>query len=339
MRRLVYFLIPIFIASAVLTSCHGKKKGDKEVSNTPGVDYLAVAIPGFDADSAYRFTAEQLAFGFRHPGTKGHAQCADYLTRTLLRFCDTVIVQNFSTTLWDGQKVEGRNIIGSLRPEMEKRVLLAAHWDSRQWADHDLDTNNWHKPLLGANDGASGVALILEIARVMSSMPPGVGVDFVLFDVEDQGLAEWAGHYEDNTWCKGSQHWARNPHQMFYTAQYGVLFDMVGTSEPRFTKEEISMGFAQGVMNKMWSCAAALGFGNIFVDEKTSAILDDHLYVNQLLHIPTIDVVQNSPHISFYEHWHTVNDNLEAVDKNTLKTVATVTLKMIYADFPPEAAI
>ena len=336
MRRLVYFLTSLCLATALLTSCHGKKEGNKDVSSTPGVDYLNVAIPGFDADSAYRFVAEQLAFGFRHPGTKGHAQCAEYLARTLKRFCDTVIVQPFTTTLWDGQKVEGRNIIGSLRPQADNRVLLAAHWDSRQWADHDLDTNNWHKPLPGANDGASGVAVIIEMARAMASMPPNVGIDFVLFDVEDQGITEWASRYEDNTWCKGSQHWAQNPHRMFYTAQYGILFDMVGTFEPRFTKEEISMGFAQGVMNKMWSCAAALGYGNIFVDEKTNAILDDHLYVNQLLHVPTIDVVQNSPNRSFYEHWHTVKDDIDAVDKNTLKTVATVTLKMIYADFPPE---
>lgn len=329
-----------FIAACLLAlaGCKNNQEGrsDSNAASTSTIDYTQVAIPAFDADSAFGFVAEQLAFGYRHPGTHGHARCAEYLVRTLGRFCDTVINQTFSTTLWDGQKVDGHNIIGSLRPELDKRVLIAAHWDSRQWADHDLDTSNWHKPLLGANDGASGVGVILEMARVMAQMPPDVGVDFVLFDVEDQGIAEWAGRYEDNTWCKGSQYWAKNPHRMFYTAQYGVLFDMVGTSEPRFTKEEISMGFAQGVMNKMWSCAAALGYGNIFVDDLTGAILDDHLYVNQLLRIPTIDLVQNSPNRSFCEQWHTVNDNISAVDKNTLAIVATVTLKMIYGDFPPQ---
>ena len=236
----------------LVAACHGNGKQTSETTPSATVDYASVVTPAFNADSAHRFVADQLAFGFRHPGTKGHALCAEYLAASMRRWCDTVVVQPFTTTLWDGQRVEGRNIIASLAPERDTRVLLAAHWDSRQWADHDLDTNNWRKPLPGANDGASGVALLMEMARVMASMPPDVGVDFVLFDVEDQGIAEWAGRYEDNTWCKGSQHWARNPHRMFYKAEYGVLFDMVGTASPRFTKEEISMKFAQCVMNKMW---------------------------------------------------------------------------------------
>lgn len=315
----------------LLACCDRKPKTEGGNSQTKSIDYAAVTIPDFNADSAYRFVAEQLAFGFRHPGTKGHEQCAAYLASMMRSWCDTVIVQQFSTTLWDGQKVEGKNIIASIAPDNPRRVLLAAHWDSRQWADHDLDTNNWRKPLPGANDGASGVGLLMEMARVMSSMPPDIGVDFVFFDVEDQGIAEWAGRYEDNTWCKGSQYWAQNPHRMFYSAEYGILYDMVGTSEPRFTKEEISMNFASGLMKKMWECAAFLGYGNIFVDEMSNAILDDHLYVNQLLHVPMIDIVQNSRNCSFYQHWHTVNDNLDAVDKNTLKVVATVSLKVIYS--------
>lgn len=327
------FLLPLAIAVAALVSCKGNGE-QQPTQKTSSVDYSQVTIPAFNADSAYRYVSEQLAFGFRHPGTKGHAECARYLAKTLSRWCDTVIVQNFSTKLWDGQQVEGQNIIGSLAPERDKRVVLAAHWDSRQWADHDLDTNNWRNPLPGANDGASGVAVLMEMARVMSALPPDVGVDFVLFDVEDQGIAEWAGRYEDNTWCKGSQYWASNPHRMFYTAQYGVLFDMVGTANPRFTKEEISMNFAQGLMNKMWACAAAIGFGDVFVDELSGSILDDHLYVNQILRVPMIDVVQNSRDCSFYKHWHTVNDNLDAIDKNTLRIVATVTMKMVYGDFP-----
>ena len=327
-------LIPIvaLTAMATLVACHhGTEPGTSPAA--PAVDYSQVAIPDFNADSAYRYAAEQLAFGFRHPGAKGHDRCAAYLAATMRRWCDTVIVQHFSTTLWDGQQVNGQNIIASLDPERQQRILLAAHWDSRQWADHDLDTNNWRKPLLGANDGASSVAALMEMARVMSAMPPDVGVDFIFFDIEDQGIAEWAGRYEDNTWCKGSQHWARNPHRLFYTAQYGILFDMIGTSEPRFTKEEISMNFAPGLMNKLWQCASWMGHSNVFVDELSQAILDDHLYINQILHIPTIDIVQNSRTCSFYPHWHTVGDDLDAVDANSLKLVATVTMKYIYGEF------
>lgn len=322
------------LAVAVLASCNRERRNGNTPVPVVTVDYNKVAVPEFNADSAYGFVASQLSFGYRHPGAAGHDKCAAYIASNMQRWCDTVVVQNFTTTLWDGQKVSGKNIVASFDPQRDKRILLAAHWDSRQWADHDIDTNNWRKPLLGANDGASGVAVLMEMARVMTAKRPDVGVDFIFFDIEDQGIPEWAGRYEDNTWCKGSQYWAQNPHRMFYTAQYGILFDMVGTSHPRFTKEEISMSFAQGLMNKMWSCASALGLGNVFVDELSSAILDDHLYINQILRIPTIDLVQNSPDCSFYDHWHTVGDNLEAVDRNSLKTVATVSMKVIYSDFP-----
>lgn len=332
---LTILVLAVGITALTLLTVNCTRKGVKQQPvETPATDYSQVATPDFNADSAYRYVVDQLAFGFRHPGTKGHDRCADYLASTMRRWCDTVIVQKFTTTLWDGQKVDGKNIIASLGPERDRRILLAAHWDSRQWADHDLDTNQWRKPLLGANDGASGVAVLMEMARVMSAMPPDVGVDFIFFDVEDQGIADWAGRYEDNTWCKGSQHWAKNPHRMFYQAEYGILYDMVGTDAPRFTKEEISMNFAQGLMNRLWNCAASLGYAGIFVDEISSAILDDHLYVNQILRVPTIDIVQNSPNTSFYQHWHTTGDNLDAVNPSTLEVVANVSLKVIYSDFP-----
>ena len=318
----------------MLAGC--KNNGSKPAPAATGIDYTQVAVPAFSADSAYALVERQLSFGNRTPGSKGWEQCAAWLEQQLRRHCDTVIVQPFKATLWNGQSVPGRNIIGSLNPTAQKRVLLAAHWDSRLWADHDPDDANHRNPVPGANDGASGAAVLLEMARAMSQMPPSVGVDFIFFDVEDQGQPEWADTYEDNTWCKGSQHWAKNPHRMFYLADYGILYDMVGTSEPRYTKEEISMNFAQGLMNKMWSCASYLGYGNIFVDELSGAILDDHLYVNQILRVPMIDIVQNSPSCSFYTHWHTVKDDLDAVDRNTLKTVATVSLKVIYSDFPPK---
>ena len=325
--------IVITFAACLLLLAGCKHNGPEQSGQqTKGTDYSKVVSPDFNADSAYQFVVDQLAFGVRHPGTKGHDACAKYITDNMSRWCDTVIVQKFSAKLWNNENVNGMNIIGSLRPELENRVLLAAHWDSRRWADHDLDTNNWRKPLPGANDGASGVAVLMEMARVMSAMPPDMGIDFVFFDVEDQGIPEWAERYEDNTWCLGSQHWSKNPHRMFYTAKYGILFDMVGCSKPRYTKEEVSMGFAQGIVNKVWNAAAALGYSNVFVDELTNAILDDHLYVNQILRIPTIDIVQNSKECNFYPHWHTMNDNLEAIDRNTMKTVATVCMKVIYGE-------
>ena len=299
-----------------------------------GVDYMQVAIPEFSTDSAYRYTAEQLAFGNRIPGTKAWQQCAEYLMKKMMQWCDTVAVQEFKATLWDGSSVPGRNIIASLNPQAGKRVLLAAHWDSRQWADHDIDVDRRRQPVPGANDGAAGVAALMEMARGMSQMPPSVGIDFIFFDVEDQGIPEWSDVYDDNTWCKGSQYWAQNRHVPYYTAVYGVLFDMVGTAEPRFTKEQVSRYYAPGLTDKVWSVASALGYGQIFVGQHTDPILDDHLYVNQIAGIPMVDIVQNSPNISFFRHWHTTADDLDAVSPESLKIVATVTMKTIYGDYP-----
>ena len=315
----------------MLAGCKHKQTERQPVQT---VDYTQVAVPVFDADSAYRYTAEQLAFGNRIPGSKAWKECGEYLVAQMRRWCDTVMVQDFKATLWDGTVVPGRNIIGSLNPQAPKRVLLAAHWDSRMWADHDADNDKWHQPVPGANDGASGVAALMEMARGMSQMPPSVGVDFVFFDVEDQGVPEWSEVFSEDSWCKGSQYWAQNRHVPYYTAVYGVLFDMIGTPEPRFTKEQVSRLYAPGLVDKLWSVASALGYGNVFVNQQTDAILDDHLYVNQMAGIPMIDIVQNSPNTSFFSHWHTTTDDLNSVNREALRMVATVTMKTVYGDFP-----
>ncbi|MBQ3580019.1 MAG: M28 family peptidase [Bacteroidales bacterium] len=322
----------LLLLAAVLTvSCSHKKKSP---AAQQGVDYSTVSTPEFCADSAYRYVEEQLAFGFRTPESKGQKECAAYLKNKMRQWCDTVITQPFSTVLWNGQTVRGENIIASLNPEKSDRIMLCAHWDSRLWADHDPDSANHRKPIMGANDGASGVATLMEMARVMSDMRPSVGVDFIFFDVEDQGIPEWSDvPYEDNTWCKGSQYWANNPHRPYYSAIYGILLDMVGTSAPRFTKEEISRRYAPSLMDKMWKAAAAIGYSSVFVDLKSDAILDDHLYVNQIANIPTIDIVQNDPDCSFFPLWHTVDDNIEAIERRSMKTVADVVMKTIYGDY------
>lgn len=323
--------------AACLLLLAGCKHNPQPVPAESSVDYSQVAVPAFSGDSAYALVSAQLAFGPRIPGSKAASDCAAMLAAQLRRWCDTVVLQPFSATLWDASRAKGTNIIGSINPTAQKRILLAAHWDSRLWADHDPDEALQQKPVPGANDGASGSAVILEMARVMSQMPPSVGVDFILFDLEDQGQPEWADGYTDNTWCLGSQHWAENPHKPFYTAVYGVLFDMVGTAEgPRFTKEQVSRTYAPGLTDKLWSAAAALGYGSMFVNTKTDPILDDHLYVNQIIGIPMVDIVQNSANTSFFTHWHTTTDNLDAISPRTLEAVATVVMKTIYADYPAE---
>ncbi len=329
MKRLV-------IMAACLLLLAGCKHKQEQPSSSTSVDYTQVQIPAFSTDSAMMYASEQLAFGNRIPGTEAWRQCADYLARQLGRWCDTVVVQPFNAKLWDGRTVPGRNIVGSFNPQASKRVLLAAHWDSRSWADNDDNDAMHHSPVPGANDGASGVALLLEVARGMASMPPSVGVDIVFFDVEDQGVAEWSEVYDEHSWCKGSQYWAETPHVPFYTAVYGILFDMVGCSEPRFTKEFFSRQYAPGLTDKIWQCAFALGYGGVFVNQQTDPILDDHLYVNELAGIPMVDIVQNTQGISFFKHWHTTTDNLQNLRGETMQMVATVAMKTVYGDYPTQ---
>lgn len=326
--------VTLLTAAVTLAACHRGEKNASEVAAGPMVDYAAAKIPDFCADSAYRFVEEQLGCGVRTPGSKGHSECRSYLANQMRRFCDTVVLQDFSTTLWDGTAARGTNIIASLNPGCQERILLGAHWDSRLWADHDKDQAQHKTPIMGANDGASGVALLMEMARVMAQMPPSIGIDFIFFDMEDQGIPEWADAYKDDTWCLGSQYWAQNKHVPFYSAVYGVLFDMVGTKEPRFTKEGFSRQHASGVTDKLWKTAAALGYGGVFVDVPTDPILDDHMYVNQQGGVPMVDIVQNSTNASFFEHWHTTGDNLSCIDGNTLKLVAETVMKTIYGDYP-----
>ena len=317
---------------ALLAACGGN--GAKGGSETPAVDYAAIETPAFSADSAYQYVADQVAFGYRTPGSEGQRQCARYLAQQMHRWCDTVIIQDFPATLWDGRKVRGKNIIASLEGGADapagRRILLGAHWDSRLWADHDPDEANHRKPIDGANDGASGVAVLMELARIMSQQRPDVAVDFIFFDVEDQGVPEWADSYEDDTWCLGSQYWSRHPHVPYYTANYGILLDMVGTQHPRYTKEQVSRQYAGSFMDKVWSVAEALGYKNIFVPTNTDPILDDHYYVNRRSGIPMLDIVQNNAGCSFFEHWHTVSDDLDHVDSQSLRICGEVLLKSIY---------
>ena len=323
-------LMTLIGAAALTVACSGSD--NKEVKTIEPVDYTAVDIPDFVADSAYRYVEEQLAFGPRVPGTKEHKQCAQYLTSKMQQWADTVYVQDFNTTLWDNSTVKGYNIIASFDTDNQNRVLLAAHWDSRAYADHDPNPDNHRKPILGANDGASGVAVLMEMARNMKLKRPDVGVDIIFFDVEDQGIPEFESDYKDNTWCLGSQYWSKTPHTMFYRANYGILLDMVGNSNPRYTKEEVSRVFAPGLVEKVWNVANQLGYGLSFVNQNTPAILDDHLYVNQIAQIPMIDIVQNQEGTSFFEHWHTVNDNIDVIDKDALKQVAHVVYTILYSE-------
>ena len=214
---------------------------DEDETTTTVIDPSAtstqpISVPRFDRDSAFSFVEKQTEFGPRVPNTQAHSQTKDWLIGKLEVFGTTVIEQSFEVEAYTGELLRATNIIGQYKPEHKKRVILAAHWDSRHIADHDPDEANHKEQVMGADDGASGVGILLEIARQLQANPIDMGVDIILFDVEDQGDGGESGEY--TTWCLGSQYWARNLHRPNYSAEYGILLDMVGAEIARLRRKK-----------------------------------------------------------------------------------------------------
>ena len=322
MRKILYVM---FLLSFVLLAC-------KQVPQQPKIETKSVIVPSFSSDSAYNYVKQQVDFGARVPNTKAHKACAAYLSSTLERFGAQVTEQHATLTAFDGTILNAINIIGSFQPEKKSRILLFAHWDTRPWSDNDSDKRNYNTPVMGANDGASGVGVLLEIARQLGKTQPEVGVDIIFFDAEDYGAPETAASPMQDSWCLGSQYWARNPHVKGYRAKYGILLDMVGASGAMFYREQVSDYFAKHIVDKTWQTAQNLGFSNYFINQKGGMITDDHLYVNQLIGIPSINIIQHDPHSEsgFGHYWHTINDTMENIDKNTLNAVGTTVLHVLY---------
>ena len=292
-----------------------------------------INIPTFSADSAYLYTKSQVDFGARVPNTKAHEECAMYLAAKLRGFGAEVVEQKVNLTAFDGNVLKSINIIGSFNPKAETRVLLLSHWDSRPWADNDPDPKNYKKPVMAANDGASGVAVLLEMARLIEKNAPAIGVDILFVDTEDYGKPSSAGgDSNEDSWCLGTQYWAKNPHVAGYKARYGILLDMVGAPEAVFCREQASDYYAGSVVNTVWSQAQSLGFNQYFKDVKGGSITDDHIYVNKILGIPSIDIIQFDPtsDTGFATYWHTTHDTMENVDKTTLNAVGTTLMHVVY---------
>lgn len=325
-RLFLCFLIGIIVAGC---------EPPKEKSQNTEKEVISIEIPEFDADSAYSFLAKQVAFSPRVPNTKAHRDCAEFLLNTLKMYADTVINMPFVAKAYNATLLNGQNIVGVFNPDARRRILLAAHWDSRPYADHDPDPANRRTPIDGANDGASGVAVLLEVARQLRLNPAEIGIDIVFFDLEDYGAPQdertMGG---DDFWCLGSQQWAKNPHVKNYQARYGILLDMVGGKNAQFSKEAISMQYAPDVVEKVWYRAALLGFGSYFPNRETSHILDDHWYINTIAKIPMIDIIEYDTEsgTGFNKHWHTLSDNLDNIDKETLAVVGRVLLSVIRSE-------
>ena len=289
----------------------------------------------FAEDLAYEYVRQQVEFGPRVPGTEAHRKCGDWLVDMLRTYgADTVIVSGTPVKAWDGTVLPVRNIFARYNSDAKDRILLVAHYDTRPWADQDPDPDKRMTPIDGANDGASGVGVLLEIARQIQKEAPTVGIDIIFFDAEDYGTPAWhRGIYKPHDWCLGSQYWGRTPHVQGYYARYGILLDMVGGKGGTFYYEPYSYRTARKEVKKIWEKAHELGYGSYFVKQEGSEVTDDHVYVNQLARIPCVDIINYDPvyeNSSFGPTWHTVNDNISNIDRNTLKAVGQTVMDVIY---------
>lgn len=325
-----YFLL---ISATLLFACASCGINNKSTAQNTE-ESAVVKAPDFDADSAYNYVKAQVDFGPRVPNTKEHVACGEYLAGKLASFGATVTNQYADLTAYDGTLLKGRNIIGSFNPETKKRVLLCAHWDTRPWADNDKDESKHHTPILGANDGASGVGALLEIARQLGKKTPSIGVDIIFFDAEDYGTPEfYKGEHKEESWCLGTQYWAKTPHVEGYNARFGILLDMVGGKGATFYKEAYSSQFAASTVKKVWNKAASMGYNSYFINEDGGFVTDDHLFVNRIAQIPCIDIIPtdlSSQEGGFGAFWHTMDDNMNIIDRSTLKAVGQTVLEVVY---------
>lgn len=334
MRILIFVLIGAFVLSGVFTTFRQCSAPPVPVATGAQHDIKAqrpaVALPAFQADSAWTYIKKQTDFGARVPNTAAHQRCAVWLAAAFRRYGLEVIEQKFSSAHYKGYAMQGVNIIGQYRPELHRRILFAAHWDSRFIADHDPE--NPTGPVMGADDGGSGVGVILEMARLLQQHPAEIGVDFVLFDLEDQGNDAASDDKGTESWCLGSQYWSKNLHRPGYMPLFGILLDMVGGANPVFAKEGISMQAAPGIVELVWKTAASLGYGHIFVQQQTAGITDDHVFVMRNARIPMVDIINRPAGTAsgFVPHWHTRHDGMEAIDKQTLRAVGETCIAVLY---------
>ena len=330
-----------------MTACGNMKKSSDSTAGTAATP----VGPAFQADSAYSYCEQQCQFGPRTMNSEAHEQCAAWIASKFASYGLEVTMQRADLKGYDGTVLHSTNIIAAYRPELTDRIMLCAHWDSRPWADNDPDEANWHKPVMAANDGASGVAVMIELARLLTTTPviadstsssssaelnAQLGVDFICFDAEDWGVPQWSDAPDaSDSWALGAQYWSANPHRAGYKPRYGVLLDMVGGQGARFFRELYSKRFAPSVVNRVWQAAQAVGVGSYFPQQDGGMITDDHVPVNEVAGIPCIDIIPyyaDCEASSFGPTWHTVNDDMQHIDRNTLQAVGQTLVQLLYSE-------
>ena len=328
MNKNIFAVISLVL---LVASCGNLKKQTSDESAS-----LQPVGPVFCADSAYLYCQAQCDFGPRTMNSKAHDDCEKWIISKFESFGMQVTPQKAVLKGYDGTSLNSTNIIASYRPDLTDRVLLCAHWDSRPWADNDPDEANWKTPVMAANDGASGVAVMLEIARLLSKDTLQLGVDFICFDAEDWGVPQWnEDNFDSDSWALGAQYWSTNLHKKGYRARFGILLDMVGGQGAQFYKEAMSVQYANHIVEKVWRAAQVVGYGSMFPSQQGTGVTDDHISVNTKAKIPTIDIIPYYPNCeqsSFGPTWHTVNDDMEHIDKNTLQAVGQTLIQVLFSE-------
>lgn len=316
-----------------MVGCSGKSAASQEANtettdekNSMNADVLE-GVPAFSADSALRFMQQQMDFGPRVPNTEAHRRCAVYLQNALRQAGAEVSVQQVVLTAFDGTPLQAYNIMGSYNPEATGRILLLAHWDTRPWADEDPDPANRTKPVPGANDGASGAGVLLEVARQLGMHNPGKGVDILFVDAED-----WGSHDDDTSWALGAEYFVKHPIKEGYAPQEVVLLDMVGGKNARFHREYFSQRGAPQLVDKVWNAARLAGYEDRFPNELGGGVTDDHVKFLEAGY-KAIDIIEYNPGSAsgFNPTWHTLSDTMDAIDPATLRAVGQTILTYIYA--------
>ena len=330
MKRIIYILLTV----SLLAACGTTKKSQTTQS--------AVALT-FNVDSAYEFCAAQCAFGPRTMNSTAHEQCAQWIQQKFEQYGYQVTLQKADLKGYDGTVLKSTNIIATApvrsvatQSQPAPRIFICAHWDSRPWADNDPDEANWRKPVMAANDGASGVAVMLELARMLQQNDSvRLAVDFICFDAEDWGVPQWEEDINSDSWALGAQYWAASDEAKSKTYQYAILLDMVGGQGAKFYREYYSMHYARNIVERVWQAANTAGYGSIFPYKDSGGVTDDHVPVNEKAGIPCIDIINHYPDCeqsSFGPTWHTVSDDMQHIDRNTLQAVGQTLVQLIYSE-------
>jgi len=315
----------ILVFTLMISSC-AKKNDQPQPQDAQHVAQIpSVPIPKFDGNSAFSLLVKQTDFGPRNPNSVGHEKCLAYLQQQFNLYADSVGLQSFTVPGYDGTVLRLTNVVASFNLRAKTRVLLSAHWDTRPRNDREK-TGPTDKPIIGANDGASGVAVLLEMARGFKQNPPPEGVDIVLWDGEDYGKEGNLDYY-----FLGSKYWAATKPFSYYPI-FSINLDMVGDKELSLPKEYNSVQYASDVVNLVWNTAAEMGVTQ-FVDRVGDPISDDHLSLDNV-GIKSVDIIDFAYPDQTNRYWHTLEDTPDKCSGESLAAVGKVLIQVLYRKIP-----